>query len=68
MPPEAIRALRLRAGLTQEEMAHQLCVTFSTINRWENGHSAPHRLALAALHQMDRDVTRQEDEAAQQAS
>jgi DNA-binding transcriptional regulator YiaG len=44
-----IRALRNRLGLTQEEFAHRLGVTFSTVNRWENGHAKPSKLALRAL-------------------
>ena len=38
---EEIRALRKRLGLTQEEFAHAVAVTFSTVNRWENGHAKP---------------------------
>jgi DNA-binding transcriptional regulator YiaG len=40
-----IKALRHRQGLTQERFAVQLDVTFATVNRWENGHSVPSRLA-----------------------
>ncbi len=44
-----IRALRDRLGLTQEQFAYRLGVTFSTVNRWENNHATPSRLALRAL-------------------
>jgi putative transcriptional regulator len=47
--PHVIRRLRQRLGLTQEEFAHALNVTFSTVNRWENGHAQPSRLAWAAI-------------------
>jgi DNA-binding transcriptional regulator YiaG len=47
--PHLIRRLRSRLGLTQEEFAHALNVTFSTVNRWENGHAQPSRLAWAAI-------------------
>lgn len=47
-----VRALRHRLGLTQEQMARALTVTFSTINRWENGHARPSALALRALQGM----------------
>jgi DNA-binding transcriptional regulator YiaG len=40
-----IRNLRSRQGLTQEQFAIQLDVNFATVNRWENGHSLPSRLA-----------------------
>ncbi len=44
-----IRELRKRLGLTQEEFAHAVAVTFSTVNRWENGHSEPSKLARATI-------------------
>ena len=45
----AIRELRKRLGLTQEEFAHAVAVTFSTVNRWENGHAKPSKLARRAI-------------------
>ncbi|XZF60602.1 MAG: helix-turn-helix domain-containing protein [Gloeotrichia echinulata DVL01] len=36
-----IRNLRLLARLTQEQFAATLGVTYTTINRWENGRSKP---------------------------
>jgi putative transcriptional regulator len=54
-PPDAgriIRAWRARVGLTQEELANALDVTFSTVSRWENGHVTPSRLAWRALEQL----------------
>jgi DNA-binding transcriptional regulator YiaG len=33
-----ISALRQRLSMTQEEFAHAIGVTVSTVNRWENGH------------------------------
>ena len=47
--PERIKALRKRAGLTQEDMAHELSITFATQNRHENGHCVPSRLACKML-------------------
>ena len=44
-----IRDLRKRLGLTQEEFAHAVAVTFSTVNRWENGHAKPSKLARRAI-------------------
>ena len=44
-----IRTLRKQLGLTQEEFAHEIGVTFATVNRWENGKSKPSRLALRRL-------------------
>ena len=38
-----IRAFRLQIGLTEEELAHALGISFSTVSRWENGHMKPSR-------------------------
>lgn len=45
----AITALRRRLSMTQEEFAHAIGVTVSTVNRWENGHIVPSRLARKAM-------------------
>lgn len=44
-----INALRRRLNMTQEEFAHAIGVTVSTVNRWENGHIEPSRLARKAM-------------------
>ncbi|CCQ55791.1 helix-turn-helix domain-containing protein [Crocosphaera watsonii] len=44
-----IYELRCQLQLTQEEFAHQLGVTFATVNRWENQHSKPSRLAMKQI-------------------
>ncbi len=44
-----IRELRVSLGMTQEEFAHEIAVTFSTVNRWENGHAKPSKLARRAV-------------------
>jgi len=44
-----ISALRRRLNMTQEEFAHAIGVTVSTVNRWENGHIEPSRLARRAM-------------------
>jgi putative transcriptional regulator len=49
MDPERIRTLRQRLQLTQEDFAHLIGVTFSTVNRWENGKSTPNRIAFRLL-------------------
>ena len=46
-PP--IRELRRKLGMTQEEFAYAINVTVSTVNRWENMHAAPNRLARQAI-------------------
>jgi len=49
-----IRELRIRLGMTQEEFAHAVAVTFSTVNRWENGHAKPSKLARRAIEALAR--------------
>ncbi|NQY01378.1 MAG: helix-turn-helix domain-containing protein [Flavobacteriaceae bacterium] len=36
-------------SLTQEQFAHQLGVTFPTVNRWERGHANPSPMALKLI-------------------
>ena len=38
---ENIRTLRLRKGLTQEQVAQQLGVTYQAVSKWENGTNTP---------------------------
>jgi DNA-binding transcriptional regulator YiaG len=38
---KAIKELRERMMLSQEEFAEKLGVSFATVNRWENGHHEP---------------------------
>lgn len=51
----SVRALRLRMGLSQERFAHEIGVTGATVNRWENGHAHPQRLAEAKLRELARE-------------
>jgi transcriptional regulator with XRE-family HTH domain len=44
-----IRELRLETGLTQEQFAAELGVTYSSMNRWENGRSKPSPLAMQKI-------------------
>ena len=44
-----VRKFRQRLAMTQEEFAHCLGITVSTVNRWENGHSKPSKLARASI-------------------
>ena len=47
-----IRELRLENGLTQEQVAAALGVTYSSMNRWENGHTKPSPLAMQKIEGM----------------
>ncbi len=51
---DLIRALRHQLRMTQEEFAHALEVTVSTVNRWENAHSEPSKLAWRAVRDLAR--------------
>ncbi len=42
---EVLKEIRLQMNITQEQFARELNVSFSTLNRWENGHTTPSRLA-----------------------
>jgi transcriptional regulator with XRE-family HTH domain len=44
-----IRSFRKSLHMTQEELAHNLGITVSTVNRWENGHALPSRMARNGL-------------------
>ncbi|MCL2446642.1 MAG: helix-turn-helix domain-containing protein [Oscillospiraceae bacterium] len=46
---ESVRRLRLAAGLTQEQLAQRLHVTFQTISKWERNESYPDITMLPAL-------------------
>lgn len=37
--PDAIRKLRAKLNVSQQELASLLDVAFSSVNRWENGGS-----------------------------
>ena len=47
--PNPVRELRTQLAMTQEEFAHAIAVTVSTVNRWENGHANPSKLAWRAI-------------------
>jgi predicted ATPase/DNA-binding CsgD family transcriptional regulator/DNA-binding XRE family transcriptional regulator len=58
-PPEAVsfaarlRMLRARLGLSQEQLARRLGVSFATVNRWETGRSQPSARARAAIAELE---------------
>ena len=47
-----IRKLRTSLGLTQEQFAAKVGVTYSTINRWENGKGKPSPLAMLRIEEL----------------
>lgn len=47
-----VKSLRELLGISQEKMAAKLGVTFSSVNRWENGHTKPSPLAMKQIEMM----------------
>lgn len=47
-----VKSIRERLGVTQEKLAAQLGVTFSSVNRWENGHRKPSPLAMRSIEEL----------------
>lgn len=42
---ELVREVRKQLGISQEDLAHALGVSFATVNRWENAKTSPSKLA-----------------------
>ena len=47
-----IKSIRDILGMSQTELAEQLGVSFATVNRWENGHCEPSKIATQAMKQL----------------
>ncbi len=47
---ELLKKIRDSANYSQVEMANELGVSFATINRWENGHAIPNKLAQEKIY------------------
>jgi len=47
-----VLAIRLEMGLTQEQFAAKLGVSFPTVNRWENKKTKPSPLAIQNLQKL----------------
>ncbi len=49
---DKIRELRSKLGMTQEQFAAKVGVTFSTVNRWESGKSKTSPLAMRQIEEL----------------
>ncbi len=49
-----IKRLREELNMTQENFAHEIGVTFATVNRWENGRTTPNKVAQKVLLLLER--------------
>lgn len=45
-----IKQIRTYLNMNQTEFAEELNVTFATVNRWENGHAFPNKLAQSKMY------------------
>ena len=54
---DIIKQIRQYMQLSQTEMAKKLNVGFATLNRWENGHAQPARLAQEKLLELCEDYS-----------
>ncbi len=53
---KVIGELRTTLGLTQEQFAARIGVTFSTVNRWENGKGTPSPLAMLRIEELQNEL------------
>ncbi|MDZ7374527.1 MAG: response regulator [candidate division KSB1 bacterium] len=51
---QAIRKIRHKLGVSQEDLARAIGVSFATVNRWENGKARPSRAAQRLLDEFAR--------------
>ena len=54
--PKMVKKLRTVSGLTQEQFAAKIGVTFSTVNRWENGRGIPSPLAMLRIEELQSEL------------
>jgi len=45
----AIKEIRIKSLMSQNDFAHELGVSFSTVNRWEKGRAMPNYKALKKI-------------------
>ena len=45
----AIKEIRIKSLLSQADFAHEIGVSFSTVNRWENGKATPNFKTLKKI-------------------
>jgi len=46
---EVLKSIRKELNVSQEQLARELKISFTTINRWENGRRTPSQLAKMRL-------------------
>jgi DNA-binding XRE family transcriptional regulator len=53
-----VKQVRRQLSLSQEDLAHHLGVSYTTVNRWENGQSRPSKLAKVQFNAFCRNMTK----------
>ena len=53
-----VRGLRTSLGLTQEQFAAKVGVTYATVNRWENNKGRPSPLAMRVIEKLQKKMNR----------
>jgi len=53
-----VKQVRRQLSLSQEDLARHLGVSYTTVNRWENGQSRPSKLAKAQFNAFCRNMTK----------
>ena len=56
---QLIKEIRFLTGLTQEQFAAKLGITYSTVNRWENSRSSPSPVAMKLVENLLQDLGEQ---------
>jgi DNA-binding transcriptional regulator YiaG len=51
-----IRKLRTAFGMTQEQFAAKVGVTYSTVNHWENSNAKPSPLAMLRIEELENEL------------
>jgi len=52
---DTVRLIRKRLDLSQEQLARELNISFSTVNRWEKGKNQPSQMAIEIFRQFCKD-------------
>ena len=47
--PSTVKYVRSELGMSQEELAHALKISFATISRWENGKTNTNKMAKSVF-------------------
>ena len=64
--PTLVREVRERLHMTQEQFAHKVGVTYSTVNHWENGKRLPLPFLLRRLLEIKEEFNQERDKRSRQ--